>query len=233
MTSPQAPAFCTNHGTPLTPESPFCTECGQAAPWVAEAAEPEPTQPTTVLPSSPRPARAPRPPRPPDPTWPVVSIARRATAALIDLELAAVCGVAALLAAMAVHRHVASYSNLRLGVTAGVITVCAAAVAAIVTTTVTPSLGQRAMRLTIIEHRTGEPASFGRGVARGALSAILHAAFGFAAWSVLWHPRRRGWADRLTGSTVVSGDHGEVLGPVPALAAVVTAALGGLVVALA
>jgi hypothetical protein len=102
----------------------------------------------------------------------------------------------------------------------------------LVTTGRTPSFGQRLCRIVVARRTTGEPVGLRRGAARGLLVVVGQVLGGFAMWSALWHPRRRSWPDRVSGTSVVVM-LGRGFGPVvPMLAALIVAAAGGLIVGL-
>jgi uncharacterized RDD family membrane protein YckC len=63
--------------------------------------------------------------------------------------------------------------------------------------------GKQAMRVMIVDARTGGPPPLGRLVLRylGYLLAALPLFLGFL-WA-LWDPRRQGWHDKLAGTVVV------------------------------
>jgi uncharacterized RDD family membrane protein YckC len=149
---------------------------------------------------------------------------------LLDIQIAAALTVAALFGAGLIWRNLASDTQLRLGVAAGIVMAAAAAAGALATSGRTPSVGQSLVGITVITHGDGEAASFGRGIVRGTLLVVLEAAAGFATWSVLWHPRRRGWHDRLSGTTVVVGrvEGGRLMLPLALMT--VAAAVGAAIV---
>ena len=195
--------YCTNCGATISAGTTFCTECGQR---VADAAEKPPPAPERVASTQPTPTAPPERRRRTAPDWPVVPLRTRIAAAAFNLGLNSCFAIAALAPTALLQRGALVDLPLAelIGLSLGAVAVTQVA-AVLATTGRTPGIGRRLVRTGIGTFRGGQPAGVARSGLRALLLVVLAAPAGLALWSHLWHPTRRGWHERLSG-TVTTND---------------------------
>lgn len=206
----------------------FCTECGQRVTAALPAPErfletqPAPTEPPEPAPAQVPPPAAPNsaadpnlapaavqfsqgssrePRRRPAPDWPVVPLRTRFVATTFNLGVHSCLAIFALAPTALLQRGALIDRPLVEVIAVSFGAVAVTQVAAILATTGRmPGIGRHLVRIGVHSYRGGQTAGFARSSLRSLLLVVLALPVGLALWSHLWHPTRRGWHERLSGS---------------------------------